>query len=87
MEEKLGMYARDTVTGFDGVVTGRVEFETGCIRYQVTPDRLIEGKMPEAVWIDEVRCEFVEQRLKFKPIVHSAKGGPGPAPVKNSVMP
>jgi len=32
-KHKLGIIAKDKITGFEGMVTSRVEFLTGCNRY------------------------------------------------------
>lgn len=55
-----GDRARDTVTGFVGVVTGYADYITGTARYGLTPiskpDRPPER--PEDFWFDEERLEL-----------------------------
>lgn len=36
----LGDEVKDSITGFSGIVTGRVQYFTGCIAYQITPQLL-----------------------------------------------
>ena len=55
----LGEKYRDTVTGFEGVVTGRAEYLYETSSAQLTrPDST--GK-PESVWIPEARLEPIEK--------------------------
>ena len=59
MEFKFGQLTevKDRVTGFQGHVTGRADYATGCRQYLVVP-RCAAGeemKMPEGSWIDEGR--------------------------------
>ena len=50
----LGVKAKDNVTGFSGIVTGRVEYLTGCRQYLITP-KAGKDKLNEAYWFDEDR--------------------------------
>lgn len=68
---KLGDKVKDTVTGFKGIATGRYTFLNGCIRIEVTPEELKDGKPIEHVVFDE-------QRLTGKP--SGLPGGPRPGP-------
>ncbi len=54
MRFELGTRARDIVTGFEGVVTAKVEYLTGCIQYAIKPPELDkDGKMRDAHYFDE----------------------------------
>uniref|UniRef100_A0A6M3LWH4 Uncharacterized protein n=1 Tax=viral metagenome TaxID=1070528 RepID=A0A6M3LWH4_9ZZZZ len=51
----LGARARDSVTGFDGVITA-IQFEYGgSTTIRITAEALLDGKINEA-WFDESRC-------------------------------
>jgi hypothetical protein len=50
---ELGSILKDSVTGFQGVVTGRTEWLYGCKRYVLTPQKLKDGRPIEGVWVDE----------------------------------
>lgn len=50
----LGAKVRDGITGFEGVVTGYVQYLTGCNQVLVM-GRSVEGKPADAVWFDEQR--------------------------------
>jgi len=52
---ELGRKVKDNVTGFSGIITGRVEYLTGCRQYLVMPKALRNNKMPTGEWIDEDR--------------------------------
>jgi len=59
MHGTIGRHVKDRVTGFAGVVVGRVEYLTGCTQILVQPP-VPEDKqeMPTSVWLDEQRCAF-----------------------------
>lgn len=48
---KLGTKVRDSITGFEGIVTARAEYLYGCIRCEVAGC----DKPGEALWFDEQR--------------------------------
>lgn len=76
---KLGMIATHKISGFKGVVTGRAEYLTGCVRYQLTPEGIDkDGKPLESYWFDDTSIIEVKKS--------SGKGGPDhdPEPRKNA---
>lgn len=56
---ELGQEVRDVVTGFRGIVTGRVDYLTGCRQLLVNPGLKDDGTLREQSWFDEQRCEVV----------------------------
>ena len=56
---QLGTRVRDVITGFEGIVYGRIEYLTGCVQLQVIPWVDADGKRKDAEWFDEARCELV----------------------------
>ncbi len=52
MTIELGQKVKDSLTGFEGVVTAKAEYLDGCVRYLVQPTELASGKMVDAEWID-----------------------------------
>lgn len=73
MKLKLGKKYRDSITGFEGVATGRFEYLYGCIRYCLEGiDK--DGKPDERI--------FDEQRLTDTPTAKT--GGPRVAPPQRS---
>ncbi len=81
---KLGDKARDTINGFEGIVTGRAEYLYGCVQVLVAPTTLTaEGKCPDSVWLDEGRVEVVaEEEIDRPASADERAGGPltGPVP-------
>ena len=80
----LGSKAKDKITGFTGIVTGRAQYLTGCDQYILAQAATKEGVCPTS-WFDENRLEV----LKDKPVVlekttDGRTGGPAlnPAPSK-----
>jgi hypothetical protein len=57
----VGDLARDRVSGFEGIVTGRSVFLNGCARILITPRGLNDkGEPKEAHWFDDLQCERVQ---------------------------
>ena len=56
---RLGAKARDTVTGFEGIIIGRNEWLNGCVQYALKPKVNDKGEIIEAEWIDEQQIEMV----------------------------
>ena len=54
-----GDEARDKVTGFSGIITGRADYIAGCRQYSLSPRAKDDGSLPEALWFDEERIEVV----------------------------
>lgn len=78
---ELGDTVSDRVTGFKGVVTGRVEYITGCNQLLISPKADEKNALPESRWIDEQRCELCTERR----IVLDNGATPGfdvPAPIR-----
>ena len=73
---KLGQKVKDRISGFSGVLSARSEFLNGCVRLQLTPDRLHEGKLIEAEWFDETQVDVLEDTPAPEP--KTRPGGPRP---------
>lgn len=58
----LGSRARDTVTGFEGVVVARTEWLHGCARITIQPTELKDGLPMESHTFDELQVETVKER-------------------------
>jgi hypothetical protein len=52
---QLGAKAKNVVSGFEGVLTGRAEYLTGCVQWLVSPGVDKDGKVVESHWLDEGR--------------------------------
>lgn len=56
---KLGWTLRDKITGFEGIVTGRCEYISGCHQVLLVPKVDEKGGHREGHWFDESRCDRV----------------------------
>ena len=80
---KLGDVVRDRISGFAGVATSRTEYLNGCVRWQVSPQHLHDGKPIEAHFFDEEQLDRVDAPAVV-PTPRSAGGDrPNPADRKN----
>lgn len=61
----LGKTVKDQITGFEGVVTGRVEYLTGCAQLLVQPKVKESGDFAESRWFDETRCLVTDENPVF----------------------
>lgn len=78
MKIQLGDKVRDTVSGFEGIATVRIEYISGCSRIGVQPLVGADGKIPDAGHFDEPMLEVVTAKvIAAQP---SDKGGPRDAP-------
>jgi hypothetical protein len=76
---KLGLTARDKYTGFVGLVTGKVEYLTGCTQFLLQPNALDkDGRPVEGMWLDEDRIEQVPAER----VGAGSPGGPQKEPGK-----
>ena len=83
--EKLGMIAKDRLTGFTGTVTAVAQYITGCIQYFVTP-KCKEGDSStysKSRWFDENRLDFSKGvDLDIETEKEEDKGAMDEAPIK-----
>ncbi len=69
----LGVEARDTVTGFTGIITAQVHYLTGCMQFCLSPKIDKEGKIRDGAYFDHQRLEYVGAGVPFR---SSDTGGP-----------
>jgi hypothetical protein len=56
----VGQKVKETVSGFEGIITARTEWFKGTPRVEITPtDVGVTGWTPPQ-WFDETRCEVIE---------------------------
>ena len=72
---KLGQKARDKVTGFEGILTGKAEYLYGCAQYCIVPAAK-DGKIGESHWFDEGRIEVIGPGLLPEEVQAEMPGGP-----------
>ena len=76
---RLGDVAKDSITGYSGVVVAITEWLNGCQRITIQTRELKDGKPVESVTFDAEQIEVVEP--KAQPAV-SPSGGPSIAPTR-----
>lgn len=74
----LGATAKEIITGFEGIVTGRASYITGCDQYLVSP----RGGDKEPRWFDEQRLEVSEHTPLIVIDNSNGNGADISAPVK-----
>jgi hypothetical protein len=74
----LGDEAKDTVSGFTGVVVAKHIYLQGCVRVSLQPPVDKEGKLPEIQTFDEPLLEVINAEIIQNNIVpeDNPPGGP-----------
>lgn len=78
---KVGEMAKDSITGFTGIVVARTEWLNGCARITLQPKGLKDGKPVLMETFDEMQIEVVKGKGWKEPRVTNT-GGPRPSPVQ-----
>lgn len=83
----LGARVKDTITGFEGIATGRSEFLNGCVSICIAASELSKDGEPKIEWFDEQRLEVIDPAA-FKPnrLSTATAGGPQPTPPPDGAM-
>ena len=82
---KMGCKARDIVTGFEGIVTSKTSYITGCSQYYLVSQSEDASKKAEGTWVDEPRLKVIDSKkvkLKFDKGVSKKRHYGGPTPNK-----
>jgi hypothetical protein len=81
-EYELGLRAKCKITGFEGIITSRVEFLTGCNRYCLQPTELKDYQVIESQYFDEAQIEIIGEGIKPKDVQGKERGACSPNPSK-----
>ena len=81
-EIRMGMVARDKVTGFTGIVAGISIYLYGCAQLLLTPKCKEDGSYNEGRWFDEARIEYVKEGIVPEDVQGEKPGGDLEAPTK-----
>lgn len=73
---ELGQKAKDKITGFQGTLTGRTQWLTGCDQYCLVPPVDKDGKVGDSVWFDEGRIEILGPGVSAEAVQADRGGGP-----------
>lgn len=79
---ELGSKVKDSITGFKGIVTGYVQYLTGCNQALVMPPCGKDGSSKDGVWIDEQRLVVDKKAKPIKLDNSKSTGFDTPPPVR-----
>lgn len=68
MKVKLGQKVKDVITGFTGIITGHVEYISGCNQSLLQPPVKPDGDYVESRWFDDDRMLMVDEKPVELPI-------------------
>lgn len=71
----LGKKAKDKITGFEGIITGRIQYLYGCDQYCIAPP-VRDGEIKPSEWFDEGRILVVSDGVKPEDVRVEKPGGP-----------
>ncbi|MBB6218018.1 hypothetical protein HNQ80_004155 [Anaerosolibacter carboniphilus] len=71
----LGKKAKDKITGFEGIITGRAQYLYGCDQYCIAPPAR-DGEIKHSEWFDEGRILVVGDGVKPEDVGVEKSGGP-----------
>jgi hypothetical protein len=69
----LGDFAKDIVTGFEGIVTGKASYLTGCNQYSLV-SKVNKNGESKCNWYDENRIEVLKTKVVEIPTTKIKKG-------------
>lgn len=70
----LGKKAKDKITGFEGIIIGKINYLYGCNQYGISPP-VQEGKIGDTQWFDEGRVEITGRGVLPEEVVVEKPGG------------
>lgn len=73
---ELGQKAKDKITGFEGIITGRASYLYGCDQYVLAPPADKDGKIADSHWFDEGRIEITGPGVAAADVQVEKPGGP-----------
>lgn len=78
---EVGLKAKDLVTGFEGVISCRSQWISGCNTYGLKPKVDKDGKLPQSEYFDENTIEITDKKvLELGTTVDNKIGGPQETP-------
>jgi len=78
----LGCEAKDKITGFQGIVTGRSTYLYGCDNILLSPKIGKDNSYKEGQWFDLARIRYIGKGILPKEVQGEKPGGDLPAPIK-----
>jgi hypothetical protein len=68
--DNLGRRGRDVITGFQGTITSKHLYLTGCAQYGITPDVSDSNSHGETQFFDEVRVEVSGEKVSLVQVIN-----------------
>ena len=64
--KNLGKKGKDKITGFEGIIVGKISYLFGCDQYGIAPQTFNKesGKRADTEWFDEGRIEITGEGVK-----------------------
>lgn len=72
----LGQKAKDKITGFKGILIGKITYLTGCDQYGIAPAVGTDGKVGDTAWFDEGRIVVIGKGITIGDVSGKKPGGP-----------
>lgn len=72
---ELGFVGKDKITGFEGIITSRCQYITGCDQYALQPPAK-DGDIKDAKWFDEGRILITGSGINATDVQGEKNGGP-----------
>jgi hypothetical protein len=73
-DPNLGKFARDKVTGFEGIITIKSTYLFGCDSYTLSP-KAKDGKVEDAKTFDKGRIEIISEGVRPSEVRGDKPGG------------
>jgi hypothetical protein len=75
--DNLGKLAKDKITGFEGIIVGKIVYLFGCNQYGLAPRNWDKekGKRPETEYFDAGRVEIVGEGVNPADVQGEDPGG------------
>lgn len=79
----LGRLAKDTISGFEGIIEARTEWINGCFRVALAPTHLDkDGKLIDNHTFDAEQIELLPEQVVEEKPVEARTNGPTPDAVR-----
>jgi len=72
--KNLGKEAKDKITGFEGIIIGKINYLFGCAQYGIAP-KSKDGKINDTNWFDEGRVEIIGNGITLEEVKVEKNGG------------
>jgi len=71
----LGKKAKDKITGFEGIIIGKITYLFGCEQYGIAPKASKDGKLEDSHWFDVGRVEILGKGVTSESVKGKNPGG------------